>query len=194
MEQMQIKKRTGKNRTKRRKRTALSLLGVILCMAGFTACGQGDVSTSSVASGQSQAASAPSGTNSSSAEEKLEEKDVEDSLEGLTKYMANRYELGEAAETRGDMIGAQKKGYRYVTNTVLAEFYEFDPADLNETAKAVIESVKTNNTFTIMEQEVKNAYLSENGKYLMIYTDRVGSEDAAAAAKKAVEEFQAFKK
>ena len=44
-----------------------------------------------------------------------------------------------------------------------------------------------------MDQTVENVYLSDSGKYMMIYTDRVGSEDSAANAKKAVEEFKAFK-
>ena len=35
---------------------------------------------------------------------------------------------------------------------------------------------------------------SDSGKYLMIYTDRVGSEDTQATAKKALEDFKAFKK
>ncbi len=104
------------DRTENRGRLLAALLAAVLFTMGLTACGQGDVSTSSTTSSQGQT---ESGTSSaSSAVERIEEKDVEDTLEGLTKYMANNYSLGEAFETRGDMIGAQKKGYRYSTQTV----------------------------------------------------------------------------
>lgn len=187
--------RTGKSIGRiYRSRLAAAFLAAALCMVGLTACGQGDVSTSSTASSASSQGQTESGQGSeSSAVERIEEKDVEDTLEGLTKYMANNYALGEPSETRGDMIGAQKKGYRYATQTVLAEFYEFDLNNLNEDAQRVIDSVKKNGTFVIMDLTVENVYLSDSGKYMMIYTDRVGSEDSAANAKKAVEEFKAFK-
>ena len=179
---------------KRRGRLAAAVLAAALCAAAFTGCGQGDVSTSSTASSASSQGQTGSGEGQeSSAVERIEEKDVEDTLEGLTKYMSNNYALGEPSETRGDMIGAQKKGYRYATQTVLAEFYEFDLDDLNEDAQRVIDSVKKDGTFVIMDQTVENAYLSDSGKYMMIYTDRVGSEDSKASAQKAVEEFKAFK-
>ena len=187
--QIRAEKTTGR---KNRGRLLAALLAAVLFTVGLTACGQGDVSTSSTASSQGQT---ESGTSSaSSAVERIEEKDVEDTLEGLTKYMANNYSLGEASETRGDMIGAQKKGYRYITQTVQVEFYAFDLDTLNDEAKKVIESVKKDGTFQIMDQTVENAYLSDSGKYLMIYTDRVGSEDTQATAKKALEDFKAFKK
>ena len=80
---------------------AAGLLAALL-LAALAACGQGDVYTSS-APEDSAASSEPA----SSALVRIEEKDVEDSLEGLTQYMANNYELGEAAEMRGDMIGAR---------------------------------------------------------------------------------------
>ncbi len=74
------------------------------------------------------------------------------------------------------------------------EFYAFDLDTLNDEAKKVIESVKKDGTFQIMDQTVENVYLSDSGKYMMIYTDRVGSEDTQATAKKALEDFKAFKK
>ena len=73
------------------------------------------------------------------------------------------------------------------------ELYEYDPANLNETAQKVIDSVKKDGKFEFMQTDV-NAVLSDSGKYLMIYTDTAGGEvhDTHTDAVKA--DFNAFKK
>ena len=70
--QIRAEKTTGR---KNRGRLLAALLAAVLFTVGLTACGQGDVSTSSTASSQGQT---ESGTSSaSSAVERIEEKDVE---------------------------------------------------------------------------------------------------------------------
>ncbi len=70
-------------------------------------------------------------------------------------------------------IGAVN-GYRYQFSfngsTVQAEFYEFDPDNLDEKAKTCVSSVRENGFFQMLDEEVQ-AVLHPSGKYLMIYTD-----------------------
>ena len=53
----------------------------------------------------------------------------------------------------------------------LIELYEYDLNNLNDTAKSVINSVKKDGSFVILDLPAVTAYLSDNGKYMMIYTD-----------------------
>jgi len=77
--------------------------------------------------------------------------------------------------------------------SVTVELYEYDLSNLGEEANTVIASVKESGKFTLLEKEVE-AYLSDSGKYLMIYTDTKNEEENLAQKEKAIELFQAFKK
>lgn len=70
-------------------------------------------------------------------------------------------------------IGAVN-GYRYQftfnNSTVQAEFYEFDPENLDEKAKSCVSSVKEKGFFDILDNQVP-AVLSADGKYMMVYND-----------------------
>lgn len=177
------------------KRIAAIFLSAAVCMVSLTACGMGG-----------EAPSASSGAESGSVSSALVPKsaaEVADSLDGLAEYMlTNGYVSGERAEMKGDFIGAKETGYKYLfsaaggTNNVRVELYEYDPNHLNDTAKAVIDSVKANGSFEIIGQTVTGVYLSSNEKYLMIYVDANLNADAAENTElrdKAVKAFQAFK-
>lgn len=156
-----------------------------------TACGAGDVgSPSSAAPASSQAAS-------SSSAPAVSQDSVEDNLQGLQKYLTgNGAVSGDPTEMRADVIGA-KSGVRYQfsyngKNNVTAEFYEYDPDNLGNTAKQVLDSVKSSGKFTLMGQQI-SASLSDSGKYLMIYQDSVTKDENKAYADKVAKLFREFK-
>lgn len=122
--------------------------------------------------------------------------DYKDNLEGLEKYLtALDYipEKAEATDMMYSVIGA-KDGDRYnflVNNsTVFVELYEYEPDKLNDEGKRVIGEVKANGEFYVFgknsELDGNIAYpatLSENGKYLLLYSD--GSSDMKNIQRKA---------
>ena len=101
--------------------------------------------------------------------------DYENNVDGLCKYLkALDYLQGEPVKMAADLIGAEK-GYRYVftyeKGNINAELYEYNTNNLNDKAKATIESVKKNGYFQIQGFDKVEAYMSDNGKYLIIYSD-----------------------
>lgn len=121
----------------------------------------------------------------------------EDSLAGLQKYLTDNSMLsGDATEMQAEFIGA-KKGVRYQMsfngkNNLTIELYEYDTDNLSDTAKNVLDSVKQNGSFSIMNQQVP-AELSDSGKYLMIYKDTATGEQNQAHQKDVSALFKAFK-
>ncbi len=79
-----------------------------------------------------------------------------------------------------ELVGADK-GRKYTEQTkkkATIEIYEFNLKSTNATADEVLKSVKDGGKFTIYDlPEVNNVYLSNNGKYMMIYTDKSINED-----------------
>lgn len=133
--------------------------------------------------------------------------DYTNNLEGLEKYLvALDYipKKSEPTEMLSNVIGA-KSGHRYnfiVDNaTVIVELYEYDTDNIGEEGKRVIDEIKTNGEFYVFGKDTKldgnEAYpadLSDNGKYLLIYTDT--STDIANVQRKAdfTEKVKAFYK
>ena len=107
---------------------------------------------------------------------------------------------------RGTIIGASLdsadsdySGKRFTakkTGDTVIELYEFDLNKLNDTAKSVIDSVKNDGTFeNAMGETVEDVYLSENGKFLMIYSDKSSdkkSEDHIETKNKVIKAFKEF--
>jgi hypothetical protein len=167
----------------------LIILALAVVMAGtVAACGMdvGGTPSGSASSASSQAVSKPS-TES-----------YDDNLAGLEKYLsANSVISGNPTKMQADFIGA-KSGDKYQAsfngnNNVTVELYEFDPSNLNDTAKQVIGSVKKSGSFNIMDRDVP-AVLSANEKYLMIYRDSNTADQNKAHEKDAAKLFQEFKK
>lgn len=155
----------------------------------MTACGAGNVGGSSSGASSSQASSsAPA----------VSEQSVEDNLKGLETYLAgNGAVSGDPAAMRADVIGA-KSGARYQfsyngKNNVTVELYEFDPDAPGETAKRVLESIRADGGFTLMDQQIP-AILSDSGKYVMIYKDTVTNDENKAHAEQVKKLFTEFKK
>lgn len=109
--------------------------------------------------------------------------DFKDSLDGLCSYFEKlEYfalkdgKIDESKVTKMDasLIGA-KAGKKFMTSyggkAVTIELYEYEIQKLNDKAKEIIASVKNDGTFSILDLPKVKAYLSDSGKYLMIYTD-----------------------
>ena len=90
-----------------------------------------------------------------------------------------------------EYIGAVK-GEKYVNNGVVIELYEFKQGEKNE----YVDSVKNKGTFTLFDKEIK-AYLADNDKYMMIYTDKnikdgETDSDPYKTMQRAIKTFEAF--
>ena len=125
-------------------------------------------------------------------------KDYDDNLDGLEKYLKKRAFLPDmdGTEMSYGMIGA-KAGHRYMftfnNSQVTAEFDEYDLKNLNDEAKKTIESVKKDGKFELLGMTTE-ATLSDNGKYLMVYTDNSGEELNKTRKSDVLKAFKEYKK
>lgn len=136
--------------------------------------------------------------------------DYNNDFDGLCDYfVAMGYTVSKAGDKLDEknvtemdsaLIGAEK-GRKYATTyngkNITVELYSYDTANLNDTAKSIIESVKNDGTFTILEFSPVKAYLSDNGKYLMAYSDASIDEsktddDNYTHREQVIEDFKAF--
>ncbi len=118
----------------------------------------------------------------------VKSENYENNLSGLEKYfMKLQYipENTEPTEMVYGIIGAVD-GDRYIFNVnssrVIMELYEYEPDQLGDEGKRVISEVQKTGKFHVFEKSSDNdrtydAYLSDNNKYLMIYTDSSESID-----------------
>lgn len=180
--------------------SALLMASVIAISAA--GCGYNDaLEQASKANQQTTSASQSASEQTSKEAEKV----YKDSFDGLCSYMQDKgYYTDKAVKTEMDasFIGA-KQGIKYsISNNLAIELYEYDTAKLNDTAKEIVKEVKESNSFTIIEgYPVNAAYLSDNGKYLMIYNDTKidknkpdKNSNEYKARENAVKDFLAFKK
>ena len=114
----------------------------------------------------------------------LDAADYSNDLDGLSKYFSaygyiNYKDTSKATEMDASLIGA-KTGKKFTAvkiddkdvKNITIELYEFNTEEKKSTADEVIASVKSNGTFSILNLPEVKAYLSDNGKFLMIYTDK----------------------
>ena len=87
--------------------------------------------------------------------------------------------LGDNLAGRKDHIAENgyKYVYRYADSAVQLEVYEF-PAELSETAKALQDAVRADGTFKVLDNTVPG-YLSNDGRFLLIYTDAKSEKEDA---------------
>ena len=176
------------------------LIAAILCAglmaAAFSGCAykdalddHGSSATSSVQA--SDASNSDSSTDNQSMDGDVQASDYEDSLDGLESYFAKLGYLNTDSDGKvkddsvvkmdSSLIGASA-GKKYATtydgSQITIELYSYDSSKLNDTANQVIDSVKNDGSFSILNLPEVNAYLSDNGKYLMIYNDtKIDDED-----------------
>ena len=154
----------------------LLALAAAACLAlSLAACGSSGTSLPSLTLPGSESSAVSGGEGSeASALEPVADTDFSDDLEGLCQFMEANYAVtGEKEEMSYQEIGAIG-GFRYLFtyagSSLQVEFYQFDLENLDEKAQACLDSVKAQGTFTVLDNQVP-AVLSDNGRYLMIYTD-----------------------
>ena len=101
-------------------------------------------------------------------------------------------------------IGAKegkKFAAKYAGSNIIIELYSYDTKKTNSTADEIVKSVKDNGTFSIYGLPDVTAYLSDNGNYLMIYTDTAidktnpdKNSDNYKRREQVIKDFKAFKK
>lgn len=123
--------------------------------------------------------------------------DYEDDIQGLCRFLEDcKVTAGEKIQMSYDVIGAvngYKYAYSYNDSNVQLEIYEFPEEDISETAQEIIDAVRGNGEFEILDNTIP-AQISADGRYLMIYTDsKAEKEDANKAHKNHVDQcFAAF--
>ncbi|MCH5303825.1 MAG: hypothetical protein J1E41_03085 [Ruminococcus sp.] len=125
--------------------------------------------------------------------------DYKDTLAGLRDFMKDSGYItiaeknANVTKMKAELIGAEK-GYRYTTGNIKVELYAYKLNGKNPTRDEFIESVKKNGSFTLYNKEIK-AYLSDSGKYLMVYSNPdIAADDTSSDAYKTMQKaIKAFK-
>lgn len=190
------------------KKRILSLLSAAALLLTLTACGgttDSGLPTLEVAAGSSAAESGEQGEARKKPVGNYENESP-DGMSGLLAYMEDGKAVARDTENvkfeNGSIIIAENttsfvqmsfkeigavNGYRYQFTynggTVQAEFYRFDPDDLDEKGRACLDSVKTKGFFEVLGNEVP-AVLHPSGEYLMVYTDANAEKNEKNASQK----------
>lgn len=122
----------------------------------------------------------------------VKDSNYKDNLAGLADYLADKgyIEKKKDKETQKEIIDESKvtkmdakligakEGNKYeVGKSIYLEIYVYDTENLDNTAENIIASVKADGKFEILDLPAVEAFLSDNGKYLMVYTDLTIKKD-----------------
>lgn len=158
-------------------------IAAILCVGLIAAISTGCAYKDALSKDNTATTRATEATGSVATVDEIDAKNFSDNLQGLSEYFAKKGyittkdgKIDESTVTVMDasLIGA-KEGKKFITayggKAITIELYEYDLKNLNDTAKTVVESVKNSGEFTILDLPSVKAYLSNNGRYIMVYTD-----------------------
>ena len=139
-------------------------------------------------------------------ESEISDADFKDNLDGLHDYFVAKEYIGkdlEATKMDAKIIGAEKGNKYKVSNEITIELYEYaknSTADEASKATEVINRVKETGKLAVIDGKSINAYVSDNEKYIMIYSDKSindekPEEKSASYIKReeAIKDFKAFK-
>ncbi len=180
------------------KRLLISAVAVLMIALTFASCydpyaGIKDKSKKPTAATQSSTKK-----KDETKKKKVSDKKYDDNLNGLRDFMKDsgyiKVEDNNVTKMQADLIGA-KKGNKYVDGDIRVELYEYDLKKADETRDKTIESVKKDGTFTLYGETIP-AYLSDSGKYLMVYTNPAANDkksDAYKTKQNAIKAFKGFK-
>lgn len=156
------------------------IIAAILCIGMVTAVSAGCGFEDALAKNASSTKETEATTVAATVDEP-KPADFKDSLDGLSEYFVElgyitlkdgKFDEQRVKDMDASLIGAKagkKFAESYNGKAVYIELYEFDTknTDKNE----VINSVKKDGVFSILDLPEVKAYLSDSGKYMMIYTD-----------------------
>lgn len=155
----------------------------------FSACGAGDIGSSSYMNSKKQA-------DESLVTIQEPEPEWSPDLDGLCACFEWRKYVDPSTkkETLANVIGAQK-GVEYVANVADSKFdvelYYYDLDNLNEVANSYVDEIKTTGSFTLLGNSVP-AFISNNNKYMMIYTDTSSKEENLKIRQQVIDLFVNF--
>lgn len=180
------------------KKFLISAVAVLITAVSFASCYDPLSATNQNATAaSSDAASADEAKTKS---DKINPSDYEQTLDGLRDYMKDSGYITIEEENKNvttmnaKLIGAEK-GNKYTTGNIRVELYSFNLKKKNADRDKIIENVKKNGTYNIYNQTV-TAYLSDSGKFLMIYSNSdIAKDDKTSDAYKTMQKaITAFKK
>lgn len=186
------------------KKLIAGIMAVMIMAVGFAGCNNDPLSKQNVEANKTQATEATNATEADNIADKV----YDETVDGLAQlfvdkgYMNIEDNNSNVTEMDASLIGA-KEGKRYKTKynnaEVEIELYSFDTTneDLKETAEQTIKSVKETGQFQIFKLDPVKAYLADNDKFLMIYTDKSNpaeDSDNYKRMQEAIETFKAFPK
>jgi hypothetical protein len=153
------------------------LILILTILLIFSGCGEGNVGSPQESSEQLQI--------------KLDQGKYENDLEGLQNYLQDMDLIsGQATDMISEIINA-KKGvkytFKYNNSNITAELYEFE----NENVDA-FSQINSKGTLNVLNKEVP-ATISNNKKFLLIYSDKSTNGqniDKAGKIKEAVKNFK----
>lgn len=126
-----------------------------------------------------------------------------DNLTDFANYMLeNEFISGDSTETSASLIGASK-GVRFTmssgTSKYFVELYEYDLANINNTASTTIANAKADGSFTLFDNTTSAtqntiAAVSADGRFLMLYTDASTNENNVNRKNDAVAAVQNYNK
>lgn len=178
-------------------RKLFSIIAVTLLAAAMLAgCSDGAPNTT-----VSNTSSAASDTESVAQSETADGK-YADSFDGFVQYMTdNGFVSGDPVDTTASAIGAvQGKRFTMSSGTakIYVELYEFPTSNLSDTASTTIENARNDGTFSIYNytSATQNtvAAVTDDGRFLMLYTDSSTSEDNITNREEAVKAVKSFGK
>lgn len=149
-----------------------------------------------------QTSSDVSSSDEASSETSLNSQDYSYDFEGFLQYMTDsEYIKGDGTELSASAIGASQ-GQRFTissgTSKYYVELYEFDLENMNDTANSTVSNAKTDGTFNfygdLAATQNTVAAVTDDGRFLMLYTDTSTSESNLATKQSAVEAVQNFGK
>ncbi len=119
----------------------------------------------------------------------------ENTLEGLKKYFQTKgFVAGESQKMSAELIEAED-GYKYKFSykgvNISIELYEYDTTKLNDKAKDIIYKVNQEGNITI-QNITANAVMSENNKYLMVYTKNKENDENIKRQENIIDSFKKF--
>lgn len=174
-----------------------SIVAVVLISAvAFAGC-----NTTSQTSSDGEGSSTSSVSSDEASEtEIVNAEDYSRDFEGFVQYMTDGgYISGDGTALSASAIGAVQ-GERFTvgsgTSKFYVELYEFDVENMNDTASATVSDAKADGTFNLYGDLTATqntlAVATEDGRFLMLYTDSSTSEGNLDAKQKAADAVLSF--